>query len=195
MRSAARFDGTVYSMSEEWDFIEVKVEALTLSQMGFALLLRPPGEKRALPIFIGAPEAQSIALALQGETFPRPLTHDLFRAALEALEAEVVRVQIIKVEEQTFYANLVLLAAGEEVELDARPSDAISLALRFEAPILVREDIWEAASAPFEQDEQEGNAPDARELLQKRLERAIEAEHYEEAARLRDELKRLGGGN
>lgn len=183
-------------MKESWEYVEVKVEALTLSQQGFALLLRQPDEDRVLPIFIGAPEAQSIAQALEGEAFPRPLTHDLFKTALETLGAEVVRVQIVHVEEQTFHANLVLLAGGDEIELDARPSDAIALAVRFDAPILVRQDIWDSASTPFEiEGKHKGGASNARELLEKRLQRAVEAEHYEEAARLRDELKRLGGGN
>jgi len=183
-------------MKDEWEFVDVKVEALTLSPQGFALLLRPPDEDRVLPIFIGVPEAQSIAQALEGETFPRPLTHDLFRMALETLGAEVVRVQIVHVEEQTFHASLVLLAGGDEIELDARPSDAISLALRFDAPIQVRQDIWDSTSTPFEVEGKHGDGTsNARELLEKRLKRAIETEHYEEAARLRDELKRLGGGN
>lgn len=183
-------------MKEAWEFVDVKVEALTLSQQGFALLLRAPEEERVLPIFIGVPEAQSIAQALEGEKFPRPLTHDLFKTTLETLGAEVVRVQIVHMQEQTFHANLVLLSGGDELELDARPSDAIAIALRFDAPIQVRQDIWDAASTPFEiEGAHKGSASNARELLEKRLKRAIDAEHYEEAARLRDELKRLGGGN
>jgi len=180
-------------MSETWEFVEVTVEALTLSEMGFVLLLRGEDSGRAMPIFIGAPEAHSIALALQEETFPRPLTHDLFRATLEELGASVTRVQIVHLQEQTFHARMVLEAAGNEFELDARPSDAIAMALRFEAPIYVREDIWDTASVPCEIDGEV--AADPRGQLQKRLEQALEAEHYEDAARLRDELRRLDGGN
>lgn len=183
-------------MKESWEYVDVRVEALTLSQQGFALLLRQPDDDRVLPIFIGAPEAQSIAHALEGENFPRPLTHDLFKTVLEAMQAEVVRVQIVHVEDQTFHANLVLLSGGDEVEFDCRPSDAIALALRFEAPIQVRQDIWDAASSPFEiEGKHGGGESNPRLLLEKRLQRAVEAEHYEEAARLRDELKRLDGGN
>lgn len=180
-------------MHEPWQFVEVGVEALTLSDMGFVLVLKGESLDRALSIFIGAPEAHSIALALQGETFPRPLTHDLFHTALVELGATVVRVQIVHLSEQTFHAMLVIDNAGTEIELDSRPSDAIALALRFEAPVYVREDIWEAASAPFETED--GVASDPRGQLQKRLEQALEAERYEEAARLRDELRRLDGGN
>lgn len=180
-------------MNESWQFIEVGVEALTLTDMGFVLLLKGEATDRALSIFIGAPEAHSIALALQGETFPRPLTHDLFHTTLSELGASVVRVQIVFLQEQTFHALLVVESGGTEIEIDARPSDAIALALRFEAPVLVREDIWEAASAPYV--EEDGVTPDPRGQLQKRLEQALEAERYEEAARLRDELRRLDGDN
>lgn len=180
-------------MDDPWNFLEVKIDAVTLSQMGFALLLRCVESDRVLPIFIGAPEAHSIALTLEGESFPRPLTHDLFRAALEELDATVVRVFIHALEGQTFFAKVVLLASVNEIELDARPSDAVALALRFDAPILVREDVWEAASAPVE--DGEASDPDPRPGLRRRLEQAIQAEDYETAARLRDELHRLDGGN
>lgn len=183
-------------MKESWEYVDVRVEALTMSQQGFALLLRPPEEDRVMPIFIGAPEAQSIAQALEGETISRPLTHDLFKSTLETLGAEVVRVQIVHMEDQTFHATLVLLFGGDEIELDARPSDGIALAVRFDAPIQVRQDIWEAAAVQFEiEGKHGGGVSNARELLEKRLQRAVEAEHYEDAARLRDEIKRLGGGN
>lgn len=182
-------------MDDDSEFIEVRVEALTLSKIGFVLLLRPDGGDRALPIFIGAPEAHSIAIALSDEEFPRPLTHDLFRAALEELGAQVVRVRIVDLEDQTFHARLFVEGSTGEFELDARPSDAIALALRFEAPIEVASEVWEQASAPIEVEGETEKQPDPRTQLQKRLDEAVRSEHFEEAARLRDELRRLGTGN
>jgi len=182
-------------MDDESEFLEVRVEALTLSKMGFVLLLRPEGGDRALAIFIGAPEAHSIALALSEEEFPRPLTHDLFRAALEELGAQVLRVRIVDLQDQTFHARLFLEGSTGEFELDARPSDAIAMALRFEAPIEVSREVWNQASAPIEIEGESPAQPDPRTQLEKRLAEAVRAEHYEEAARLRDELRRLGTGN
>lgn len=184
---------------DAWKYSEAQLEALTLSNAGFMVLLRVEGASKALPIFIGAPEAHSIAQAMGDGNFPRPLTHDLFKSSLEELGSEVVRAMITEAQEGTFYARLVLSRDGEEIDLDARPSDAINMALRFSAPIFIDNDLWEAASVPFEQQEATDDEPPKHptaEQLQSRLDAALEAEHYEEAAKLRDELKRLRqGGN
>jgi uncharacterized protein len=184
---------------DAWKYSEVNVEALTLSNAGFMVLLRIPDIAKALPIFIGAPEAHAIAQALGDGTFPRPLTHDLFKTALEELGSEVVRATITDAQEGTFYARLTILRDGEEVEFDSRPSDAINMALRFGAPIFIDQDLWDASAVPFEageSPEDETRKHDTAEQLQIRLTRALEDEQYEEAARLRDELRRLQqGGN
>lgn len=184
---------------DAWKYSEATLEALTLSNAGFMVLLRIAGAPKALPIFIGAPEAHSIAQAMGDGRFPRPLTHDLFKSCLDELGSEVVRAVITEAQEDTFFARLVLLRDGEEIELDARPSDAINMALRFSAPLFIDNDLWEAAAVPFDQQdgaEEESPSPDAVEQLQQRLATALENEHYEEAAKLRDELKRLRqGGN
>jgi len=122
---------------DEWKFLEIKVEALTLSNVGFMVLLRLPGSHKGLPIFIGAPEAHSIAQALNGGQFPRPLTHDLMKSVLEELGSEVVRVLLTEAQEGTFFARLVFSKDGEEVETDARPSDAIAMSLGSGAPLFV----------------------------------------------------------
>jgi bifunctional DNase/RNase len=182
---------------DTWKYLEVKVEALTLSNVGFMVLLRLPGSHKGLPIFIGAPEAHSIAQAMGGGQFPRPLTHDLFKSVLEELGSEVARVLVTEAQEGTFFSRLVYTRDGEELEIDSRPSDAIALALRFSAPIYVDRDLWEESSVPFErQGEDDDEAKhDAIEQIQKRLGEALDEERYEDAARLRDELKRLQGGN
>ena len=184
---------------DAWKYSEAKIEALTLSSAGFMVLLRVPGAHKALPIFIGAPEAHSIAQALGDGNFPRPLTHDLFKAGLDELGAEVVRAVITEAQEGTFFARLVISRDGEEFELDSRPSDALNMALRCQAPIFIDQDLWDEASVEFDRQEssdEEALRHDAIEQIQKRLATAIDDERYEEAARLRDELRRLQqGGN
>lgn len=182
---------------DPWKYLEAEVEALTLSNAGFMILLRAGMGELGLPIFIGAPEAHSIAQALAGNTFARPLTHDLFKTILDELGSEVVRALITENQDGTYFARVVFTRDGEEIESDARPSDAIALALRFKAPLWIDRELWEEAAVPIER--QGGTDQDVRHdavvQLQRRLAQALESEKYEEAARLRDELRRLEGGN
>jgi bifunctional DNase/RNase len=118
--------------------------------------------------------------------------------ALEELGGQVTRVLIESVQDGTFFATLHLEQAGLEMVLDARPSDAIALALRFQAPIAVRDDVWDLASqeSPLDEDAVlEGRETSARDVLTQALQEAVAAERYEEAARLRDELRKLPGDN
>jgi bifunctional DNase/RNase len=107
------------------------------------VLLQEESGDRVLPIVIGPAEAMAISLQLQGETPPRPLTHDLMRDMLDTLSVKVGRVVIVSLVEDTYHARIALAAAnGEgEHEIDARPSDAIALALRTNAPIYARDDL------------------------------------------------------
>ncbi|MBK8801525.1 MAG: bifunctional nuclease family protein [Fibrobacteres bacterium] len=182
---------------DEWKFLLVEVEALTLSSEGFMVLLRPADSHKGLPIFIGAPEAHSIAQVLSDNPVARPLTHDLFKSVLEELGSEIVRALVTEKQEGTYLGRVVFTRNGEEVESDARPSDAIALALRFKAPIFVDLELWEQSSVPFERQGESAEEPnqDAVEQIRRRLADALENERYEEAARLRDELKRMQGGN
>lgn len=101
-----------------------------------------------LPIFIGPFEAHAIASVIEKVEFPRPLTHDLLRAVIEEVGYQVERVVVTALRDQTFYASLFLGGQGRSVEIDARPSDAIALALRAQAPIYVEEEVLEAAAIP-----------------------------------------------
>lgn len=105
------------------------------------LLLEEVGGNRVLPIFIGAPEATAIAYALGGVATPRPMSHDLLGNVIAALGAKLFAIEITKLRDNTFYANLHLLRAGAEINVSARPSDAVALALRAGAPILVNDDL------------------------------------------------------
>jgi bifunctional DNase/RNase len=105
------------------------------------LLLEEVAGERVLPIFIGAPEAAAIAYALQGVESPRPMSHDLLGHVIGALGAELFSVEITELIDNTFFANLRLLRGNEEVVVSSRPSDAVALALRVGAPILVSDDL------------------------------------------------------
>ncbi|MEZ5331307.1 MAG: bifunctional nuclease family protein [Thermoanaerobaculia bacterium] len=111
------------------------------------VVLRDPERELFLPIWIGVFEANAIAMRMEGVEPPRPMTHDLLDAAIRSLGAEVEKVLISDLRENTFYAVLHLRMGEREVALDARPSDALALALRTEAPIFVLESVLEAADA------------------------------------------------
>ncbi|TYL52955.1 bifunctional nuclease family protein [Agromyces mariniharenae] len=113
-------------------------------------LLEDPNARRVLPIWIGSQEATSILLALEGEQAPRPLTHDLMTTFLETLGARIERVDVTRIEDGTFFAEITLATPSGKLVLDARPSDAIALTLRSEAPLYVAERVLEEAGIPAE---------------------------------------------
>ena len=105
------------------------------------VVLREEGGQIFLPIWIGVFEANAIALRIEGIEPPRPLTHDLLRSVFTHFQAEVQRIVISDLRENTFFARIDVVRGGESSEIDARPSDAIAIALRNEAPIFVRRDL------------------------------------------------------
>jgi bifunctional DNase/RNase len=107
------------------------------------VLLKTALGNRFLPIWIGHPEAAAILARLQDTETPRPMTHDLFAAALGELGGDVSRIAVVDMRDSTFYARVTIVQAGREIELDARPSDAIALALRAKAPIFAADDVIE----------------------------------------------------
>jgi uncharacterized protein len=196
------------------DFIEVRIDNVSISNLGFIVFLRHAKEGRVLPIFIGSNEAHSIAIALNGQPAPRPMTHDLMKTMLEALGWTISRIQVTHIEESTFFGRIFLHhEILDEMDFDARPSDAIALALRFHSPIHVHRKIYDEASVPMTQEGQDEtethvgiamntlstqsgtSRPDPVGDLQKLLNKAVQEERYEEAAKLRDAIKRLQAGN
>jgi len=119
------------------------------------VLLRERGGERYLPIWIGAAEAAAIALSLQGVQTPRPMTHDLMKAILEELSVQVQRIVVTELRESTYYATIQLLHSGESLEISARPSDAIALAVRMAVPIFAQEDALAEASILIPGEEEE----------------------------------------
>ena len=122
--------------------IWMKVRTVAMDQqMNPVVLLVDQAETLALPIWIGTPEAQSIALELQGVRMPRPMTHDLIRQMLTQLTVSISRVVVTDIQNGTYFAEIHLKSNGADVVVDSRPSDAIALALRTEAPIYVEEKV------------------------------------------------------
>jgi bifunctional DNase/RNase len=195
---------------------KVQCEILGLSTSpatggAYAILLKEIEGARRLPIIIGAFEAQAIALEMEGIKPPRPLTHDLLKQLVDNLGANVIEIVVNELKENTFYAKIVLEASGLTNEIDARPSDAIALAVRTFAPIFVHESVMEAAAfVPSEEAENELSSLNIADIdnekkpltkeaqlatKQAKLREALEQEEYERAAKLRDEIKRLTQNN
>jgi bifunctional DNase/RNase len=194
---------------------KVQCEILGLSSSpstggAYAILLKEIDGVRRLPIIIGAFEAQAIALEIEGIKPPRPLTHDLLKQIIDNLGGSVIEVIINELRENTFYAKIVLDVSGLTNEIDARPSDAIALSVRTQTPIYVAESVLEAAGfIPSEESEKEAvkktdtddeqSLPKSREAkiasLQNKLREALEAEEYERAAKIRDDIKKLTSNN
>jgi bifunctional DNase/RNase len=190
---------------------KIRLEILGLSssqaQSGsFALVLGEKNGSRRLPIIIGMFEAQAIAIEIERITPNRPMTHDLFRSMAEAFEIRVVEVIISDLREGVFFAKLVCMNEDRRVEIDARPSDAIAIALRFNAPVYTSENVLMEAGIvltdededdPLEEVTQSPNRPESlkeysTDQLQVLLNEALENEDYEKAAKIRDELSKRG---
>ncbi len=194
--------------------VELKFLRITYSHThagAYALILAEMNGDRRLPIIIGGVEAQAIAIQVENIKPARPLTHDLFKNMCDQLGIKLKEVMINDLVEGIFHAKLVLVHEDKEVEVDARSSDAIALALRFECPIHTFEFIMSAAGLKVEEGEEEKEAVEKKEKptkgekkniktitlddLKKLLQEALDSEDYERASKLRDELKRREGTN
>ena len=125
--------------------IEMRVTGLTIDPLTNTpiVILKDMEEKRAIPIWIGLFEASAIATELEKVSFSRPMTHDLLRDILQGLDATVIKIEICDLKNNTFYANIHLIKNGNNVVVDSRPSDAIAIALRVNAPIFVDQKVLE----------------------------------------------------
>ncbi len=192
--------------------IELEIVAIShtaTQSQNYALVLGEMKGVRRLPIVIGGFEAQSIAVAMERMSPPRPLTHDLMRNVLSTFEVELKEVIISNLLDGVFYARLVCIRNGEVVEIDSRTSDALALAVRFDCPIYSYEFILEAAGvvlethgeeeAPRRQQRKGKEEPSLSEYeldnLKEKLDEVLKNENYEEAARIRDEISRRESGN
>ena len=130
------------------DFVLMTVGGLTLDPVTKTpiVILRDPDNKLNLPIWIGLLEATSMATELEGIKMARPMTHDLLRTMLEELEAAVEWIEVTQLKDNTYFAMIYLRVGDRQLQVDARPSDAISLALRTKSPIYVAKAVLEASS-------------------------------------------------
>ena len=195
---------------------KVKLEIIGLSysqtQSGaYALVLSEVNGVRRLPIIIGGFEAQAIAIELENMVPSRPLTHDLFKSFAEAFDIKVKEVIIYNLKEGIFYSKLICDKEGKEIEIDARTSDAIALAVRFKCNVYTYESILGSAGIQLDQEdedaditapleEQKKSSSSKKEKadlsgltikeLETRLEGAVESENYELASKIRDEINK-----
>jgi len=144
------------------ELVGVRVELPTNTPI---VLLREVGGSRFLPIWIGAAEATAIAFALEGVEPQRPMTHDLLKAATEALGATVLRVLVTEFRDGIYYADLVLTRDGVEIVVSSRPSDAIALAARTGAPIAVRPAVLDEAGVEIRDEDEEDEVERFRSFL------------------------------
>lgn len=190
--------------------VPVKVDQLLIVQnVGFAVMLKSQEDERSMPIIIGAVEAQAIWFHINKVPFPRPLTHDLLKSAIEALGGALDRVEISDLQSGTFYANLIIRHEGHQITIDTRPSDAIALALRFSAPVFVATHVMDEAGHVYTPEEGDGKQgidrdkidhdrikklvrePSPMEILKAELKKAVEEERFEDAAKLRDQVEQI----
>ncbi|MFN2198969.1 MAG: bifunctional nuclease family protein [Anaerolineales bacterium] len=141
------------------DMVEVVIDSIRVSLMSQQriIILREVGADRYLPIWIGVYEAEAIAIALQEVEIARPLTHDLLKNVFKAINAQVLRVEVISLRDDTYYGNIVAQVNGNVIDIDSRPSDALALAVRSNVPILVARDVMDSAGIIPEEDIQEGD--------------------------------------
>ena len=179
--------------------IPVEVAGITGSAQyqGYVVILKEKEGNRLLPIFIGTPEAHNINFLLTGLRHMRPLTFDLFNNILELANVRIEEVTITKLEENTFFAEIIfVIRDGEVSHIDARPSDAIALAIKTDCPIFINDKVL--AEAGFQGNETvkiDDNKNDALNeqiiLLTQQLNMAVEKEEFEHAAKIRDKIKEL----
>lgn len=202
--------------------VKLDIVGLSYSQTqsgAYALVLGEVNGRRRLPIIIGAFEAQAIAIEIEKMSPTRPLTHDLFKSFAQAYQVEITEVLIYNLVDGVFFAKLICSRDGEQVELDARTSDAIAIAVRFNAAIYTYEFILGSAGIVIEGNDflflenmdsltspsatEEVQTPSesvsgfqslSLEELQQKLEKALADEAYEKAARIRDEINRRNAG-
>jgi bifunctional DNase/RNase len=180
--------------------VEAEIWTVAHTEQGNAVLVKPLGSEFAVPIFIGQLEAHSILIGLGSVPMPRPLTHDLILSLMEKLDVILEKVEITELKEGTFYSRIILRQGSKKIVIDARPSDALSLSARIRCPIFIAEPIVAEAGVPVklmtDENAKDSVGPNPRDLeatrLKSELQKAVEKEDYEEAARLRDRLRELG---
>ncbi len=187
--------------------VKLKILRINNSQRqtgAYALILAEENGNRKLPIIIGAFEAQSIVLQIEGLRPPRPLTHDLFHNFALQFDIKIIEIVIYKLDQGVFYASLVCDQDGKITKIDARTSDAVSLALRFKCPIFTTEEILVKAGIILETEQEKKKHEESIvkpvskdiwnkmtiEQLNEELEKAIAEENYEKASKIKTQIEK-----
>jgi bifunctional DNase/RNase len=189
--------------------VKLKVMGISYSQTqsgAYALILIEEDGERRIPIIIGGFEAQAIVIKLENLDPPRPLTHDLFKKFADEFNITVKEVMISRLEEGVFFSKLICSNGIKEYSIDSRTSDAVALALRFDCPIYITEEILEKAGITINPSDSELSAgtesdsliePDSNKYdsysddeLYKLIDEAVKTEDYERAAAVRDEIEK-----
>ncbi len=189
--------------------VKLTVTGISYSQTqsgAYALILNEENGDRRIPIIIGGFEAQAIVIKLENLDPPRPLTHDLFKKFADEFSISVIEVMIYKLEEGVFFSKLVCNNGVKEYSIDSRTSDAVALALRFDCPIFITEEILEKAGITVNQSDTDTTSsaePDnvftnvsdkyssySDEELYKMIDDSVKTEDYERAASIRDEIEK-----
>lgn len=188
--------------------IKLSILGISFSQVqpgAYALIFAEENGIRRLPIVIGTPEAQSIAIVLENIPPPRPLTHDLIKTILDQFSIQLVEIFIYKFENGAFHSELLFKQGEKEIRIDSRTSDAVAIALRTGTPIYTTNEIMQSQAVVFDENKSSDVTdpssetenptydtdrpyPPSLEELQDSLQRAIEEEDYEQATRIRDEI-------
>jgi len=187
---------------------KIKLDIIALSHSvtqshNYAVVLGEEEGNRRLPIVIGGFEAQAIAVAMENMSPNRPLTHDLFKNTLTAFEIELKEIIINNLVDGIFYAQLVCVKDGEQLEIDSRTSDAIAMAVRYDCPIYTYDFIMDSAGVVLDEPNEESSTKTKKEpskkknlsqysvqALNKMLDDVLQSEDYEKAAKIRDEINR-----
>jgi len=189
--------------------VKLKVTGISYSQTqsgAYALILNEENGDRRIPIIIGGFEAQAIVIKLENLDPPRPLTHDLFKKFADEFNIAVIEVMIYKLEEGVFFSKLVCNNGVKEYSIDSRTSDAVALALRFDCPIYITEEILEKAGIAVSSSDSDTSslsetdtdftgenakyASYSDEDLYKMIDDSVKTEDYERAASIRDEIEK-----
>ena len=177
--------------------VPVKVQKISYyhPNRSYAVILKELAGDRKLPVLIGAYEAQAIAMAMEYIEASRPLTHDLIVNIVKGINSKLSAVKITRLDEGVFYSILDLQSKDlGHFEIDSRPSDALAVALRMHVPILVAEEVMEEAivlEEDLEHVEEDIQGEPKTDLLERQLQKAIDKEEYEMAARIRDKINKI----
>lgn len=183
--------------------VEANIWTVARTDRGNAVLIKVHGSEKAVPIIIHQLEAQSILIGLSNVSFVRPLTHDLMVSLASKVSMKIIRVEITDIRDDIFYARLIFKSKGRRVMLDARPSDALSIVARSNCPLYISESVIEEAGVYIgtitgEDVEDKKSEFDSEQntfnQLQDELQKAVDEENYEEAARIRDKIQDINTG-